>query len=113
LISNRHIHHEENEISSNSIEKFIQSVSLRNKNTASQYYSRLLVFEDFINKKYRINSDELLKINKKEFDPYEILNDYCFYLQNTHKLSLSTFRDKIITIKTFLEYNDVELSKEI
>ena len=111
MISTRQIHQAKDKISSNSLIKFIQSVSLRNKNTANQYYSRLLIFEDFIDNKYQINSDELLKkINNKELDPYEILNDYCFYLQNTHKLSSSTFRDKIITTKTFLEYNDVELS---
>ena len=111
MIIAKQIHPKEKEKLPNSLEKFIQNVSLRNKNTANQYYSRLLIFEDFIDRKYQINSDELLKkINNKELDPYEILNDYCFYLQNTHKLSSSTFRDKIITTKTFLEYNDVELS---
>jgi integrase len=31
-------------------------------------------------------------------------------LQNTYNLSSITFRDKVITVKTFLEYNDIELS---
>jgi hypothetical protein len=35
---------------SESLMKFIKGVSIRNKNTATQYYSRLTLFERFVNK---------------------------------------------------------------
>lgn len=96
---------------SESLMKFIKGVSIRNKNTAKQYYSRLTVFEKFINKNYKINLDKLIqKLKSIEYDPYDILNDFCVFLQNNYNLSSVSFRDKIITVKTFLEYNDIEIS---
>ena len=96
---------------SQSLMKFIKGVSIRNKNTAKQYYSRLTLFEKFVHKNYEINLDKLLqKLKSKEYDPYDILNDFCVFLQNNYNLSSVTFRDKIITVKTFFEYNDIEIS---
>jgi hypothetical protein len=43
-------------------------------------------------------------------DPYDILNDFCIFLQSSYTIGSLTFRDKIITITTFLEYNDIEIS---
>ena len=96
-----------------SLIKFIKSVSIRNKNTAKQYHLRLLLFEKFVEEKYNntINVDGLIqKLKSKEYDPYDILNDYCIFLQNNYNIGPITFRDKIITVKTFLEYNDIEIS---
>ena len=91
--------------------KFTNSVSIGNKNTAKIYYSRLLFFARFAKEHYEINLDEMIhQINKNEYNPYDILNDYCIYLKNNSNLSNSTLRDKIITAKTFLEYNDIEIS---
>lgn len=91
--------------------KFYNSVSVGNKNTARMYHYRLLFFAKFIKENYRKNLKEMIhRINKNEYNPYDILNDYCLYLKNNSNLSNSTFRDKIITAKTFLEYNDIELS---
>ena len=96
---------------SESIMKFINSVSIGNQNTEKTYHSRLLFFGRFIKEKYGILLDELIqKLRDKEYDPYDNLNDYCLFLKNNYNLSNSTFRDKIITVKTFLEFNDVELS---
>lgn len=96
---------------SESLMKFIKGVSIRNKNTAKQYYSRLIVFEKFVNENYEINIDKLIQqLKSKEYDPYDILNDFCIFLQNTYNLSSVTFRDKVITVKTFFEYNDIEIS---
>ena len=96
---------------SDSVMKFIKGVSIRNKNTAKQYYSRLTVFEKFVNKKYEINIDKLIqKLKSKEYDPYDILNDFCVFLQDNLNLSSISFRDKLITVKSFLEYNDIEIT---
>src|SRR5680860_350073 len=68
--------------------KFITGVSIRNKNTAKQYYSRLTVFEKFVNKNYELNIDRLMQqLKNKEYDPYDILNDFCVFLQNNYNLS--------------------------
>ena len=73
---------------SESLMKFIKSVSIRNKNTAKQYYSRLTLFEKFVNINYKINIDKLIqKLKNKEYDPYDILNDFCVFLQNNYNLS--------------------------
>ncbi|MGE5633599.1 MAG: tyrosine-type recombinase/integrase [Deltaproteobacteria bacterium] len=98
-------------IQSELLRKYIRSVSIRNQNTASQYYLRLLLFEKFLEIEHCTNIDKLIqKLKNREYDPYDILNDYCLFLQNNYNLSSVTFRDKIITVKTFLEYNDIEIS---
>ena len=96
---------------SQSLMKFINSVSIRNQNTAKTYHSRLLFFARFTKEKCGINLDEMIqKLRDKEYDLYDILNDYCLFLKNNYNLSSTAFRDKIITVKTFLEFNDIELS---
>src|SRR5215204_4149536 len=96
---------------SESLTKFINGVSIRNENTAKQYSSRLMVFEKFINKKYEITIDKLIQLLKDgKFDPYDILNNFCIFLHSNCNIGSITFRDKIITVKTFLEYNDIEIS---
>ena len=98
-------------IDSQSLRKFIKSVSIRNINSAKQYHSRLLFFERFAKEKCGIILDEMIqKLRDREYDTYDILNDYCLYLKNNYNLSSVTFRDKIVTVKTFLEFNDIELS---
>ena len=97
--------------SSESLKKFIQNVTIRNKRTAVQYNFRLSFFERFLKEKYKINLDVLLqKIKLTEYNLYDVLNDYCLFLQNNYNIGTLAFRDKIITVKTFLEYNDIEIS---
>ena len=91
--------------------KFTNSVSIGNKSTAKIYYSRLLFFARFAKENYGINLKEMIhKISNNEYNTYDIVNDYCLYLKNNSNLSNSAFRDKIITAKTFLEFNDIEIS---
>jgi hypothetical protein len=79
---------------SESLMKFIKGVSIRNKNTAKQYYFRLTVFENLVNKKNQINIDKLIqKLKNKEYDPDDILNGFCVFLQNNYNLSRVSFRD--------------------
>ena len=96
------------------IQKYIRSVSIRNEKTAIQYLSRLLIFETFIIKEYRINTDILIQKLKsnKEYDLYDVLNDYCVFLKNNYDIGSVTFRDKIITVKNFLEYNDIDINQK-
>jgi integrase len=100
--------------SSQSLEKFIKSVTVRNKGTAKEYNFRIVLFEKFVKEKYGINLDELIQKIKTtpaaEYVPYDVLNDYCIFLQNNYNIAPVTFRNRIITVKSFLEYNDVEIS---
>jgi hypothetical protein len=62
---------------SESIAKFIKSVSIRNKNTAKQYYSHLLSFERFVQQEQydnkKISIDNLVeKLKNGELDPYDV-----------------------------------------
>ena len=95
---------------SKSISKFIKNVGIRNKGSPKQYHSRLLSFERFAKDYYKNSSksndnvDKLIEqLKDKEIDPYDILNDFCLFIQNNYNNSISgaTFRDKIITVKTF------------
>ena len=93
------------------VSKFIKSVSVRNINTGKQYQLRISLFEKFLEIEHSTNTNKLIQqLKDKKLDPYDILNDFCLYLQNNYDLSSVTFRDKIITVKTFLEFNDIEIS---
>ena len=96
---------------SESLMKFIKSVTIRNKNTAKQYHFRLLSFAKFIEEKYKIDLDKFLQqLKNKDFDPYDVFNEYSLFLQSNYNIGSITFRDKIITVKTFLEYSDIDIS---
>ena len=96
---------------SESLMKFIKNVSIRNKHTAKQYHLRLLLFAKFVEEKYKIDIDEFLQqLKNRDFDPYDVLNDYCIFLHSNYNIGPITFRDKITTVKTFLEYNDIDIS---
>ena len=100
-----------NKSNSELISKFIKSVSVRNINTGKQYQLRISLFEKFLKIEHKTNIDKLIQqLKVKELDPYDILNDFCLFLQNNYNLSSVTFRDKITTVKTFLEYFDIEIS---
>ena len=70
-----------------------------------------MLFEKFVYKKYGINIDKLIQqLKNKKFDPYDILNDFCIFLHNNCNIGSITFRDKIITVKNFLEFHDIDIS---
>src|SRR5688500_12433163 len=75
---------------SESLMKFIKGESIRNKNTAKQYYSRLTVFEKFVNKEYEINLDKLIKkFKNKDVFPtlikWSIVAPFNYVLKQLHK----------------------------
>jgi hypothetical protein len=76
------------------------------KNTAVEYHFRLSNFEKFIFSQYELSVDEFINdILKSKLDPYEILSDYCIYLQE-NGLHPSSLKNRVITVKNFLEFND-------
>jgi integrase len=43
-------------------------------------------------------------------NPYSILNNYAAYLLRSNNVSNSTLKQRVVTIKNFLEYHDVDIS---
>ena len=98
--------------------RYIERTSESNKRTANEYLSRLITFETFIKENYSFSVDELT-INKlfdfKE-NIYELLESYVSWLSSRvdkdgYKLSPRSIKNRIITVKTFLEYFDVEINQ--
>ena len=94
------------------ITSYIKNVSTMNKSTAYHYFSRLRNFKGFITDEYdsRLGVDSLLlEIKKGNQDPYNLLNSYAAYLKNRN-ISALTLKQRIVTVKNFFEYSDIEIS---
>jgi integrase len=92
-------------------EKYIKTVQAMNKATAEAYNFRLGYFDSFVTNNYRINLDDVVQqIKKGSQDPYDILNNYICYLQQNSHVSPLTLKQSVVTVKNFLEYNDVDIS---
>jgi integrase len=92
-------------------EKYIKTIQAMNKITAKVYNFRLGYFDLFVSNDYRISLDGLIEQIKKGIqDPYDILNNYICYLQQNAHVSPLTLKQWVVTVKNFLEYNDVDIS---
>ena len=88
-----------------------------NKRTAREYYLRLLGFQEFVNDRYR-NSNQaeatldnvIANIKEGSEDVYEVLGDFISYLQTRYNISAVTVKQKVVTVKNFFEYCDVDIS---
>jgi integrase len=94
------------------INKYIKSISMMSKSTANEYWKRLSNFQMFIGNEYRISStdDLIVKIRKGILDVYDILNGYSAYLQQNYTVSALTLKLRVVTVKNFFEYYDVDIS---
>ncbi|MFL6413790.1 MAG: tyrosine-type recombinase/integrase [Nitrososphaeraceae archaeon] len=94
------------------INKYIKSISMMSKSTANEYWKRLSNFQTFIVNEYRISStdDLIVKIRKGILDVYDILNGYSAYLQQNYTVSALTLKLRVVTVKNFFEYYDVDIS---
>jgi len=96
---------------SHHLEKYIKTVKAMNKATAKAYNFRLGYFDSFVCNEYRITLDDMVQqIKKGTQDPYDVLNDYICYIQENTHVSPITLKQWIVTVKNFLEYNDVDIS---
>jgi integrase len=81
-----------------------------NKNTANEYKFRLHTFEKFVLSQYNYTIDNLIDhIIHSKLGPYEILSEYCINLQEA-RLHSSTLKNRVITAKNFLEFNDIDIN---
>ena len=94
------------------IATYIRDVGTMSESTAYQYFSRLNDFKEFIANEYdnRLSIDNLLvKIKNGDQDTYTLLNGYAAYLRDGH-INALTLKQRIVTVKNFLEYHDVDIS---
>jgi integrase len=81
-----------------------------NKSTAYVYLRRLNSFKSFITTALQLHIDKLIEgIKEGSIDIFEVLNEYGSYLSNT-KISSSTIKQRIVTVKNFFEFNDIDIS---
>ena len=81
------------------------------KATAYAYSRRLASFENFLSIVFgALTVDKLIRrIKEGDQDVFDVLNEYSSYLSNTG-ISVDTMKQRIITVKNFLEYHDVDIS---
>jgi len=91
---------------------YYSTISAMNKSTADQYISRLNIFSNFLNSELNIFTINNLinKIKDESIDPYSVLSRYCSYLRNSNNISTITIKQRVVTIKNFFEYCDIEIS---
>ena len=88
-------------------------MSTMSKHTANEYATRLSSFKKFVLEHYsrHITIDYLIvKMREGSENPYSILNNYAAYLLRSNNVSNSTLKQRVVTIKNFLEYHDVDIS---
>jgi integrase len=98
--------------SANTINSFVRTANTMNKSTAYQYLSRLKIFDNFVVANVNNLGVDilLLEIKKRNQDPYDILNSYAADLKNRNISGLA-IKQRLITVKNFFEYNDINLSR--
>lgn len=96
---------------SDAVSKYIRNVSIMSKATAYSYSRRLASFENFLSTVFgALTVDKLIRrIKEGDQDVFDVLNEYSSYLSNTG-ISVDTMKQRIITVKNFLEYHDVDIS---
>jgi integrase len=102
----------EPELGNSSLLRYVRNVQTMSQSTSYQYHARLTNFKTFVSSKYETAVDDILKkINQGLVNPYELLSDYSAYLLNgSNNISSLTLKQRVITVKNFLEYYDVDLS---
>jgi integrase len=52
----------------------------------------------------------IVKIKEGSENPYNILNNYAAFLLRSNNVSSSTLKQRVVTVKNFLEYHDVDIT---
>ena len=96
--------------SDNLISEYVSDVSMMNKLTAREYHARLRIFKKLVEDKYSFGFSGVdSKIKKNKEDAYSLLNIYARYLSE-NRISTITLKQRVVTIKNFLEYHDIDIS---
>jgi hypothetical protein len=78
------------------------------------YLTRLNYFKTFISNKFDLTVSSLInKIKENAYVPYDVISPYSSFLRNNSSISTLTLKQRAVTVKNFLEYCDIDKSKEI
>src|SRR4051794_32936001 len=93
------------------VRDYFENTNIMSKSSAEEYLHRLKIFNAFLSKEYDgISIENLLeKIKDGTIDTYSVLSKYSAE-QKKCNLSSTTIKQRIVTIKNFFEYNDIEIS---
>ena len=83
------------------------------KGTSHEYLTRLNSFNAFIKNEFgnRLSVDDLVtKIKEGELDAYGVLSKFSGYLQSSYNITTLTLKQRVVTVKNFFEYFDIEIS---
>ena len=98
------------QLTSDNISAYISNVNMMSESTAYEYGIRLN-FRIFVENTYEITVNTLLEqIKQGSRNVYDILSQYAGYLKKSNNISNLTLKQRIITVKNFLEYHDVDIS---
>jgi integrase len=93
------------------IRKYIENIATMSESTAYEYLTRLNYFKTFISNKFDLTVSSLVnKIKENAYDPYDVLSAYSSFLRNNSSISTLTLKQRVVTVKNFLEYYDVDIS---
>jgi integrase len=96
---------------SDKISAYISNVNMMGMSTAQEYKLRLNSFKAFIENTYRIPIDTLIgQIKQGSKDVYEVLSQYGGYQKTNNNITNLTLKQRVVTVKNFLEYYDVDIS---
>ena len=71
------------------------------------------IFKLFVETKYSLHLDDIIsKIKKNKADPYRLLTEYTQYLGRKRNISTLTIKQRVVTVKNFLEYHDINIIQE-
>ena len=93
------------------VRNYFENTNIMNKSTAEEYLNRLRIFNEFLYKEYDGITIEILveKIKDGTIDTYNILSRYSADQKNCN-ISATTIKQRVVTIKNFFEYHDIEIS---
>ena len=94
-----------------SVKNYYENTNVMSKSSADEYIYRLKIFNEFLNKEhYGITIETLLeKIKDGTLDVYNILSRYGSDQKNCN-ISATTIKQRVVTVKNFFEYHDIEVS---
>src|SRR6478672_11179642 len=94
-----------------SVKNYYENTNVMSKSSADEYIYRLKIFNEFLNKEHNgITIETLLeKIKDGTLDVYNILSRYGSDQKNCN-ISATTIKQRVVTIKNFFEYHDIEIS---
>jgi integrase len=106
---------EDDDYTSNSsmVDNYIKSIRIMSKGTSHEYLMRLNCFNAFIKNEFgnRLSVDDLVtKIKEGELDAYGVLSKFSGYLQSSYNITTLTLKQRVVTVKNFFEYFDIEIS---